>query len=260
MTSMFNTFGCFASPGTLDKWSALADKRGLERMCFLLDPADSEEVCDVGTGRGAACGAIARHTRRVVTFDVADQGPHIAKLGLPNVEFRRADLSPGDLPCEDASFDIIICRAALHHLADKARFLQEAFRVLRVGGRLYIMDPVMSPELRLAWSVMSRITERDYKSYVTEEELFGGIKGAGLGLSYVGRFLFPRSLKQLIDERLPEVDANKDNDFVSHVRKSVWESVHQLFSSEMHDELHLSLNSPEGWFAYNCVELIAHKL
>jgi SAM-dependent methyltransferase len=149
----------------------------------------------------------------------------------------------------------------LHHLTDKKRFLYETFRVLRPNGRLYIMDPVMSPELRLAWSVMSRITERDYQGYVTEQELLDGIAAAGFDLRYFGQFLFPRSLKQLIDERLPlrtGADEGKDgSEFVSHVRRSVWEIVCQAMSEEMRLELHFDGHSSEGWFAYNCVELVA---
>ncbi len=235
-------------------------------MCFLLDPAKSEEACDVGTGRGSGAGAIAEHAKRVVTFDIVDQRAHVSKLGLSNVEFRQADLAQGELPCKDGSFDIVTCRAALHHLSDRKRFFDEAFRVLRPNGRLYIMDPVMSPDLRLAWSVLSHITERDYQGYATQDELLGGVTKAGFDLKYLGHFLFPRSLKQLIDERLPlkelkkgQSESDNGNDFVAHVRRNVWDAVTQVLSDEMRSELHFDLKSPEGWYAYNCLELVALK-
>src|SRR4051812_12218122 len=99
MQSAMNTFAHFVTPATLDKWTALADTRGLERMCFLLDPAASEEVCEVGTGRGSAAAAVAKYSKRVVTFDIVDQSAHIERLAASNIEFRRADLGHGVLPC-----------------------------------------------------------------------------------------------------------------------------------------------------------------
>ena len=43
----------------------------------------------------------------------------------------------------DSSFDIVTTRRAAHHFEDAPRFLREARRVLRSGGRLGIVD--MSP-------------------------------------------------------------------------------------------------------------------
>ena len=77
-----STFQYFSLQNTQDKWAALADKRSLERMCFLLDLAESEEACDVGTGRGSGAGAIAEHAKRVVTFDIANQSAHVSNAGI----------------------------------------------------------------------------------------------------------------------------------------------------------------------------------
>jgi ArsR family transcriptional regulator len=58
--------------------------------------------------------------------------------GLKNLEFRLGDLqSP---PIEDATVDLVILSQALHHAEDPAAALRAAFRILRLGGRIMILD------------------------------------------------------------------------------------------------------------------------
>lgn len=57
-----------------------------------------------------------------------------ARRRNPGVEFRVADAH--SLPFEDGSFDVVLSNLTVHHLGDPDKFLAEAFRVLRPGGRL----------------------------------------------------------------------------------------------------------------------------
>lgn len=67
------------------------------------------------------------------------------------------------LPYDDATFDRILSSLMLHHLitADKGRALREAWRVLRPGGELHVLD-VGPPQNVLAWliSLVFRRLER----------------------------------------------------------------------------------------------------
>ena len=45
------------------------------------------------------------------------------------------------LPFPDGAFDAALALACLHHIPDPAPALDEAFRVLRPGGRLFSLDP-----------------------------------------------------------------------------------------------------------------------
>lgn len=67
------------------------------------------------------------------------------------------------LPYEDASFDRVLSSLMLHHLTteDKGRALREAWRVLRPGGELHILD-FGPPQNALAWliSLVFRHLER----------------------------------------------------------------------------------------------------
>ena len=48
------------------------------------------------------------------------------------------------LPCADSSFDNIVLFDVLHHIPVPRRFLAEAERVLRPGGRLVMMEPAIT--------------------------------------------------------------------------------------------------------------------
>ena len=56
------------------------------------------------------------------------------RLGLPGVRAARADAE--SLPFPDASFDLVLGHAVLHHLPDLERAFAEFHRVLKPGGRI----------------------------------------------------------------------------------------------------------------------------
>jgi SAM-dependent methyltransferase len=54
------------------------------------------------------------------------------------------------LPFEEASFDNIVMFDVLHHFDRPRRFFSEAARVLRPGGRVVMMEPMITP---VSWPV-----------------------------------------------------------------------------------------------------------
>jgi ArsR family transcriptional regulator len=64
--------------------------------------------------------------------------------GVENVEIRSGDLE--ELPIEDRELDAAVLLLVLHYLVDPAKALSEAWRVLKPGGRLLVMD--MTPHAR----------------------------------------------------------------------------------------------------------------
>ena len=95
---------------------------------------------DVACGAGATTRELSRYfdPSRIVGINIAqdqlDRAAHVA----PGVSFRNMDATSLDFPT--ASFDVVICVEASHHFDTRARFLAEAYRVLKPGGYLVLSD------------------------------------------------------------------------------------------------------------------------
>lgn len=108
----------------------------------------SERVLDLGAGAGHTALALARHAAGVTGIDLTPEmvgtaSELAAQRGVANVHFQQGDVAA--LPFEDASFDVVASRVSAHHYANPRRALAEAFRVLRPGGQLFLIDTV-APE------------------------------------------------------------------------------------------------------------------
>ena len=118
----------------------------LEALIGDLKPRKSEVALDVATGTGFTAVALAGRVGHVTGIDMTDEmlvqaGRLARERGRTNVRFELGDAMKIGYP--NSSFDIITTRRATHHFEDVPRFLREAKRVLRPGGRLGIVD--MSP-------------------------------------------------------------------------------------------------------------------
>ncbi len=93
-----------------------------------------------------------------------------AELGL-DVDLRVGDAQR--LPFADGSFDTAVCALSLCTIPDPATALREMHRVLVPGGRLLLLDHVVStwPPVRAAQWLLEQVTGRTAGEYFTRRQL-----------------------------------------------------------------------------------------
>lgn len=137
---------------TADRQAALAEKRieGLRsRIVDLLDPRGHERALDAATGTGPLAIALATLVQEVIAVDsvpeMLDEGRRLAQ-DHPNVRFVEASVY--ELPLDDGTIDIATIARTLHHLDRPQAALAELARVLTPGGRLLVIDQLVSEDER----------------------------------------------------------------------------------------------------------------
>jgi ubiquinone/menaquinone biosynthesis C-methylase UbiE/biotin operon repressor len=128
-------FGRNYVPGR--SWRGLA-----ETLLALLPPM---VIADLGAGEGTFSQLLARHAKKVIAVDnsekMVEYGAELPrKHGVKNLEYRKGDLEA--VPIRDGTVDVAFFSQALHHAQHPERAVAEAWRILKPGGKIVVLDLV----------------------------------------------------------------------------------------------------------------------
>jgi ubiquinone/menaquinone biosynthesis C-methylase UbiE len=124
-------------------------------LSYLISASEADtsmEVLDLATGGGHVANALAPLVGHVTAYDLTKEmlsaaADFIKKNGHTNIDFVQGDAEM--LPFSDGTFDLVTCRIAAHHFPNVPAFAAEAFRVVKPGGRLLLIDNVASEDDKL---------------------------------------------------------------------------------------------------------------
>ena len=150
------------------------------QMLFLLTPR--VRIADLGAGDGTLSRLLARQAESV---HCVDNSPRMVQVGralarkehLRNLPYVLGNIEKVPLP--DRSIDLALLSQALHHAENPRQALAEAFRILKPGGRLLILD------LRAHRFEKARELYADRWLGFKENELHDWIEEAGFSQSEV---------------------------------------------------------------------------
>lgn len=115
---------------------------------FLFAPlgfgAGGRLLLDIGGKEGAFAERLAGTVKRIVCVDIS----------LPRVRSALVSFTIGDgqsLPFVDHAFDQVVLNDVLEHIVDDRVALQEACRVLDVGGRMWLSTPALNYNVGPKW-------------------------------------------------------------------------------------------------------------
>ena len=126
-------FGRQYVPGR--SWKGIA-----EALLKLMPPM---VIADLGAGEGTISQLMAQRAKRVIAIDNSEKmvefGAELARThGIANLEYRLGDLE--DVPIRAGTVDLAFLSQALHHAVHPERAIAEAWRILKPGGKIAILD------------------------------------------------------------------------------------------------------------------------
>ena len=135
-------------------------------------------VLDVACGNGRLLSMFAdRYTFSGFGTDISDNMIKQARVLNPAMEFLTANCE--ELPFADGTFNIITVCAAYHHFPNVFYFAKEAYRLLKVGGQIYIAEVNYPAVIRAICNPFISLSRAGDVKFYSPDEIMETLKSVG---------------------------------------------------------------------------------
>ena len=162
--------------GSLDKKSRRSRflRKAQSEVIAMLDVRENVHFLDVGCGTGWAVGQVANLVNGRGLFYGVDLSPKMIEKAKSNFSgkdnFRFIQANSESIPLNDSFFDIIICTNSFHHYLNPDKALKEMARLLKKGGKLFLLDPTADTWIaKFADTIIKSFEPEHVKMYSTKE-------------------------------------------------------------------------------------------
>jgi ubiquinone/menaquinone biosynthesis C-methylase UbiE len=161
---------------TADRYAAAARARDWSGLIAWCEPEPGDRALDVAGGTGALAEALQGRIAEMTVADVSE--PMLANVP---VWAQRVVARAEQLPFADASFDLITCVRALHHIQSPTRALDEMVRLTAPGGRIVVEDFLADPDRASArrWERIERLRDPGHQRMLEPGEARSRLLAAG---------------------------------------------------------------------------------
>jgi SAM-dependent methyltransferase len=204
---------------------------------------------DLGTGNGHTAFTLAKHFSSVDSIDIDSECVKRAQEKATAQDIRNISIQIMDahtLRYQDNEFDVVTCRAAIHHYTEPGKVLKEVHRVLRPGGFFVVMDFCFSAAAKAALAPLSKIRETDFARYYTFHDYCELLDGNGFNIDTIYTYTLPRILKEWVTMAPHSIQGRLMEAFMA-------------LAPEVHAELNLTTCAEGYVMTYRIIELLAQK-
>ena len=120
-------------------------RRGQRDVISLMTIKEGMSTLDIGCGTGWALGQAASLINNKGSFYGVDLSAKMIERAKENFQakenFHFVKANAESIPLDDSLFDYIICTNSFHHYFNPEKALKEMYRLLKIGGKVHILDP-----------------------------------------------------------------------------------------------------------------------
>ena len=165
--------------------------KDLQTLVEFAQPGCVGIALDLATGAGHTAFAVAKEAGRVFATDITPRMLDRARAAaldqnVTNVEFALCDAEA--IPFSEASFDLVTCRAAPHHFHHVDQAVQEAFRVVKPGGCVVIIDGAApeDPDLHQFLDYIEKVRDPTHNRRLSLSEWRSLFRSTGFVVEHCG--------------------------------------------------------------------------